>query len=73
MEKKILEIMTSVFQTEAVNENCSQRTCEAWDSVNHLNLIIELEMEFGISFEPEEISNMKSYNEVLSVVKNKLS
>ena len=52
MENRVLEIMRSVFQTEKVDETCSQQNCEKWDSMNHLNLIVELEMEFWVSFEP---------------------
>ena len=73
MEQKILDIMKSVFRTECLDETCSQKTCEQWDSMNHLNLVVELEMEFGISFEPEEIAKMQSFEEVVRVVKSKMS
>ena len=73
MEQKILDIMKSVFQTDAIDETCSQRNCEKWDSMNHLNLVVELEMEFGVSFEPEEIAKMQSFEEVIRVVKSKMS
>lgn len=71
MEKRILEIMRSVFQTDGIDETCSQKNCEKWDSMNHLNLIVELEMEFGVSFEPEEIAQMRSFDEVVQYVKSK--
>ncbi|MBR3698922.1 MAG: acyl carrier protein [Bacteroidales bacterium] len=73
MENKILEIMRSVFQIDTVDETCSQQNCAKWDSMNHLNLVVELEMAFGISLEPEEIALMRSYDDVLRIVKNKLS
>lgn len=73
MEQRVLELMKSVFQTDVVDETCSQQNCEQWDSMNHLNLIVELEMEFGVSFEPEEIAVMQSYEDVVRIVKNKLS
>lgn len=71
MENRVLEIMRSVFQTESVDETCSQQNCEKWDSMNHLNLIVELEMEFGVSFEPEEIAQMRNFEEVMRIVKRK--
>ncbi|MCR4849227.1 MAG: acyl carrier protein [Bacteroidales bacterium] len=73
MENRVLEIMRSVFQTESVDEMCSQQNCERWDSMNHLNLIVELEMEFGVSFEPEEIAQMRNFEEVMRIVKNKMA
>ena len=73
MEPRILELMKSVFQTEDIDETCSQLNCEKWDSMNHLNLVVELEMEFGVSFEPEEIAVMRTYEDVVRIVKGKLS
>lgn len=73
MEQKILDIMKSVFQTDILDETCSQKLCEQWDSMNHLNLVVELEIEFGIAFEPEEIAKMQTFEEVVRIVKSKLA
>lgn len=73
MEQKILELMRTVFQTEGLDETCSQNNCRKWDSMNHLNLVVELEMAFGVSLEPEEIAMMRSYDDVVRIIKNKLS
>lgn len=73
MEQKILELMRMVFQTNDIDETCSQKNCEQWDSMNHLNLIVDLEMEFGISFEPEEIAKMQTFDEVVSIIKSKVA
>ena len=71
MEDKILKIMKSVFQTDDIDKTSSQQNSEKWDSMNHLNLVVELEMEFGVSFEPEEIAKMRSFEEVVQIVKSK--
>ena len=42
-----------------------------WDSVEHLNLILALEMQFGIEFEPEEIEQMKSIGQIALLVESK--
>lgn len=73
MEQKVLEILKSVFQLDDIDETCSQQNCEKWDSMNHLNLVIELEMEFGISLEPEEIASMRCYDDVLRIIKTKMA
>ena len=73
MEDKILEIMKSVFQTEDIDKMCSQQNCEKWDSMNQLNLVVELEMEFGVLFEPEEIAKMRSFEEVVQIVNSKIA
>lgn len=72
MEEKILEILKNVFELEAVDKTCSQTTCEKWDSMGQLNLVVELESEFDITLEPEEIAEMKSYNDVVKLVSAKL-
>ena len=73
MEQQVLDVLRSVFKDPSLDETCSQKNCAAWDSMNQLNLVIELEMEFGISLEPEEICRMVDYQSVLSTVKNKMA
>ena len=71
MEDKILKVMRRVFQNEDIDTSCSQMNCEQWDSMNHLNLVVELEIEFGVSFEPEEIARMVDFKAVCEVLKMK--
>lgn len=48
-------------------------TVEDWDSVQHLNLTLELEQQFGIHFEPEEtINDMHNIAEIADLVEQKL-
>lgn len=71
MREKIINIVSRVFEVE-VNENTDQKNCDAWDSLRHLNLIIELEDEFNISFEPEEIAQLKSIALIEQLISQKL-
>ncbi|MBR4721577.1 MAG: acyl carrier protein, partial [Muribaculaceae bacterium] len=43
-----------------------------WDSMGQLYLVSELEEAFDISLEPEEIAEMRSFNDVLKIVGDKL-
>ena len=72
MEDKILEILKETFELESVDKTCSQQTCPAWDSMGQLNLVAELEDAFDICLEPEEIGEMKCYEDVVSIVKSKI-
>lgn len=72
MEQQLLDVLRRVFKDPSLDETCSQKNCAAWDSMNQLNLVIELEMEFGISLEPEEIGRMVDYASVLRIVKSKM-
>lgn len=71
MEEKVLEILKNVFELETVDATCSQTTCDKWDSMGQLNLVVELESEFDISLEPEEIGEMKCYDDIIRILKTK--
>lgn len=71
MEERVIEILKDLFELESVDETCSQQTCEKWDSMGQLNLVVELESEFGVTLEPEEIGEMKSFNDVIHILKSK--
>ena len=71
MEERLLAVMRRVFETPCLDTDCSQTNCKKWDSMNHLNLIVELEIEFGVSFEPEEIARMVDYAAVREILKAK--
>ena len=72
MEEKVLEILKNLFELETVDETCSQETCEKWDSLGQLNLVVELESEFDLSLEPVEIGEMKSFEDIIRTLKIKL-
>ena len=67
----MLEIMRALFESETIDRSCSQRNCDKWDSMAQLNLVVELESEFGVSLEPEEIAEMTSYDDIIRILKGK--
>lgn len=71
MEEKVLEILKDLFELDTVDETCSQTTCEKWDSMGQLNLVVELESEFDVTLEPEEIGEMKSFSDIIRILKSK--
>lgn len=72
MEEKVIKIMKDVLEMDEVSMNISQDNCENWNSLRHLNLVSELEDEFDVEFEPEEIAEMKSVNSIIEIIKEKL-
>ena len=56
---------------ERITEASMPESIESWDSVEHLNLILALETQFGIEFEPEEIERMKSIGQIAILVESK--
>lgn len=76
MNNDISPRLENVFKTtlgiETVPAGLSQKNCETWDSVNHLNLILALEAEFGVTFEPEEIAAMQDLSAVENQIRTKI-
>ena len=74
MEKRIKEVMASVFSISelAIDDNTAAQTVESWDSLNHMNLIIALEEEFGVEFDTKEIVSMVSYRSICLNISKKL-
>jgi acyl carrier protein len=62
----VLHVPAAKLSAESAPESI-----ESWDSVQHLNLVLALESQFGIEFEPEEIDQMKSIGKIASLVERK--
>lgn len=62
----VLEIPAERISAASSNENIDN-----WDSVRHLNLVLALEQQFHLQFEPEEIDEMSSIQNILSVLQRR--
>ena len=71
MKEHIKEVLVTVLKRE-VDDMTSQANCPECDSLHHLNILVELEMAFDISFEPEEMGEMKSVADIERLVTQKL-
>ena len=57
----LLLVVCRVFPDENnIGLYSTKRDLVSWDSIGHLNLILEVEDEFGISFSKEEIESIDS-------------
>ena len=54
-----------------LDARASAETIESWDSLQHLNLVLALEQEFGVQFEPEEMERMTSVGRVVELLEAK--
>lgn len=71
MEKtKIKQVMSAVFEipVESITDDASSDNIENWDSLRHLNLILALEEEFGVSIPDEEVGNLVNYKLIKLVI-----
>ena len=62
ISERLRMVVANVFgaQAEEIDAATSPDNLAKWDSLQHLNLIIALEEEFGVSIGPEESSELLS-------------
>ncbi len=74
MLERVQRIVADVFGVplEEVLPESSPDTIAAWDSLQHLNLVLALEQEFGIQFTPEEIEQLLSVELAAALVEEKV-
>jgi acyl carrier protein len=62
-ENKLKKILADVFKVELtlINEESSVDNIDRWDSLNHLNLVLALELEFNVSFTEEQTVEILNY------------
>jgi acyl carrier protein len=70
MRERIKGAFKNVFEFDDIADDISQETCADWDSMHHLQLIFELEAEFNVTFEPDDIVEMKSLIEIEKKLNN---
>jgi len=73
-EAQIRQIAADIFQMPLaqVTVASSPESIEAWDSMGHLNLVLALESQMGVSLPPEEIEQMKSIGAIVELVQRHL-
>jgi acyl carrier protein len=70
---RVRGIAADVLQLDpaSVTPDSSPQSVESWDSVQHLNLVLAIEEQFGIQFEPEEMDGMKNIGAITDLVSRK--
>lgn len=56
-----------------LNEKTTADEVTGWDSFNHINLIMGVEMEFGIRFNVAELENLKNVGDFVSLIEKHLA
>lgn len=70
--EQLQKIFRSAFSTEVeIDLHTTKDNLPDWDSINHLNLIVELEDTLGIQFQPDEIESMKSVKVIMELIEKK--
>ena len=68
--EKLNEIFREVFDNPeiTVTPEMTADDIEEWDSMSHMNLIMMVELRFGIAFEQREVLGFENVGELAKVV-----
>ena len=56
-----------------LDDNLSAKNVPGWDSFNHVNLIINIEEEFGIQFTNDEVGGMQNIGNLKTLLASKIA
>lgn len=73
-EQRLRDVMSAVLRVPAsdISSSSSMDTIETWDSLAHMNLVLAIEEEFGVSIPDDEAANVTSY-QLLKLVLQELT
>lgn len=71
LEDPLYRVLREVLGVESLAETSSPANVPAWDSVNHLNLILALESEYALELSLDETLEMRSVAEVRGVLRRR--
>ncbi len=72
--KKIFQELTAIFHAVFDDERITlsdittAADIPAWDSVNHINLVISVEQKFKLRFNTSEVARMKNVGEFVDAI-----
>jgi len=74
VQGQVHEVFADLFglDGDGLTRDTSPSQIEAWDSMQHLNLVLSLEQTFGCRFSPDEIERMTSVGAIIDVVSESL-
>ncbi len=69
------EVFREVFDDSSIEltPETTADDIEGWDSLSHVNLMIAVELKFGIEFTQREMTSFANVKELVECVENKLS
>lgn len=73
VQVKVLEVIAKVIKQPAasLNEDSGLDVTDKWDSLNHTNIVLELEEEFDIGFDFDELEQIITVKAIVSSLESK--
>ena len=66
--------MVEIFQCDEmeIREDSNASDIDQWDSLAHINLVLEIEKQFRIKFSLGELQNLKNVKGLVDLVESKI-
>jgi acyl carrier protein len=72
MENRVIELLNTFFKVDTITLKSTQSDVAEWDSLRHLSLIVKIEEEFDLDFDPIEIGDMTSVASICAYIKQNI-
>jgi acyl carrier protein len=74
VEDRIYRVISDVMGVpiEDINDESNPDTITDWESLSHINLVLSLEVEFGVSLSPEDVLEMLSVGLIRTILSEKV-
>lgn len=74
-EETLTDIFRTLFRQPSLEltDDLTAKQVPGWDSLNHVNLIIQIEEELGIRFRNDEVAKLVNVGELKAMVREKMS
>ena len=74
IEKKLQEIFQDIFDDDTIElfDDMNANDIEDWDSLTHIQLIVQIEKSYGIKFTTGEVASAKNVGGFISLIQEKI-
>jgi acyl carrier protein len=74
LQLEIQDVFRRIFgdETLVVTSSTSQEDIEAWDSLEHINILSIIEQRYGIKFDLNEVMEIKTAGDIMQLVSQKV-
>lgn len=71
---EVQEIFREVFDDEEIvlTEEMPSADLEDWDSIEHINIVLQLEQHFGIKVDMGEMVELNTIGNIVNIIEKKL-
>jgi acyl carrier protein len=71
-EQKLRRVLSALLgvPSDSISDATSKETVDSWDSVKHLNVVLTLEEQFGVSLDEQVALEMENVPQIRAALAN---